>query len=298
MKETKLLHLDLQLFSDGGAAGGAAAAGNAGSTGEGATGDNSQSPTVSTGDNSQNPAEDRAALYKKFKTDFKSEFDAEVQGLMKNRLKNSHDELNAARKYREQADRILATIADKYGIDHTNLEALAAEVEKDNAYYEHLAMKNGTTPEQERRVRQVERENAYLKAKEDAEHQRAQHMQRVQALMQQEQDVKAFYPDFNFEAECEKNPTFRNLCLNGVNMRNAYEVTHMDEIMARSMQYAANQAAAKTQASIDANSRRPAENGLNSSQPADKTVDFSKMTLEDFQAYGERARKGEKVTFR
>ncbi|MBQ8504551.1 MAG: hypothetical protein IJ491_09800 [Clostridia bacterium] len=295
MKATKHLHLNLQLFAEGGTAGGTAGA--AIGTGEGAPGDSSQAATVNTGENNQVAAEDRAVLYKKFKADYKAEFDAEVQGIVKNRLKKSNDELNAAKQYREKADRILATVADKYGIDMTDLDGLSKEVEKDNAYYEDLALKNGTTPEQERRVRQVERENAQFKAKEAADARRAAQQQRYQSLMQQEAEVKAMYPNFDFKAEAEGNPLFKKLCLNGVSMKNAYEVVHHDEIMAQGMQFAAKQAAAKTQASIDANARRPAENGLHSSAAADTKVDVSKLTAAQMEEYAKQVKSGKRVSF-
>lgn len=295
MKATKILHLNLQLFAEGGAAGGTSAASG---TGEGASGDSSQAAAVNTGENNQAAAEDRAALYQKFKTDFKDEYDAEVQGMIRKRLKTSSDELKAANQYREKADKILATVADKYGIDMKDLDALAAEVEKDNAYYEDLAMKNGTTPEQERRLRQTERENAQYKAKEAADAQRAAQQQRYQALIQQEAEVKAMYPNFDFKTEIESNPTFQNLMRSGlVSMKNAYEATHMQEIMAQGMQFAAKQAAAKTQASIDANSKRPAENGLNSSAAADTKVDVNKLTDAQMDEYVRMVRSGKKVSF-
>ena len=180
MRVTKYLHFDLQLFSEGGAAsGGTSASGGAG----GASGASSQVAAVNTGDNSQSPAEDRAALYQKFRTDYKAEFDAEVQGIVKDRLKKARDNENAAKQYREKAEKILSTVSDKYGIDPSDLDALLGKVQEDNAYYEDLALKNGTTPEQERKYKQIERENAQFRAKEDAERIRAEQESRVKALM-------------------------------------------------------------------------------------------------------------------
>lgn len=295
MKATNLLHINLQLFADGGASGGASGATSAGA---GATGDSSQAAAVNTGENNQAAAEERAAKFQKFKADFKAEYDAEVQGVIKNRLKKSNEALDAAKQYRTKADKILATVADKYGIDFNNLDALAAEVEKDNAYYEDLALKNGTTPEQERRVRQTERENAQYKAKEAADAQRAAQQQRYDALMRQEAEVKAMYPNFDFKAEIENNPVFQGLMRTGlVSMKNAYEVVHHDEIMAQGMQFAAKQAAAKTQASIDANAHRPQENGLHSSAAAGTKIDVSKLTPEQMDDYARQIKSGKRVSF-
>ena len=294
MTVTKKLHFNLQLFSEGGAAGGTASGTSAG---EGASGDSSQAAAVDTGDKGQNPADDRAALYQKFKADFKSEYDAEVQGLVKSRLKKSTAELNAANQYRSKAEKILATVADKYGIDSSDLDTLMSKVQEDDAYYEDLAIKNGTTPEQERRFSQVQRENAYFKAKQAADERRAAQQRNYEILQQQSDETKAMYPDFDLITESENNPTFRKLVQNGVHIKNAYEVTHKDEIMARGMQYAAQQAAAKTQASINANSKRPGENGLNHSVPADTKVDVKSLTSQQMQDYIRRIRNGESISF-
>ncbi|MBR3815128.1 MAG: hypothetical protein IKJ27_00205 [Clostridia bacterium] len=295
MRVTKHLHFDLQLFSEGGtASGGTSASGGAG----GASGASSQVAAVNTGDNSQSPAEDRAALYQKFRTDYKAEFDAEVQGIVKDRLKKARENENAAKQYREKAGQILAMVSDKYGVDPEDLDTLLGKVTEDNDYYENLALKNGTTPERERQLKQTERENAQLKARDEAQRKRAEYEDWVASMKQQEQELKGIYPDFDFIRESEENELFQKLVRNGVSMKNAYEVAHHDEIMAQGMQFAAKQAAAKTQASINANSQRPKENGLNSSSTADKKVDIKNMSLKELQAYGDLARLGKRITFK
>ena len=291
---TKNLHFNLQLFSEGGAAGGTASGDGAGS---GASGDSSQAAAVNTGDNSQNPAEDRAALYQKFRTDYKAEFDAEVQGIIKDRLKTAKDNEKAAKQYREKAGQILAMVSDKYGVDPENLDALLGKVTEDNAYYEDLALKNGTTPEQERKFKQTERENAQLKARQEAQQKRDEFDNWVRSMKQQEQELQAIYPGFDFRAESESNELFQKLVRNGATMKSAYEATHIDEIMAQGMQFAAKQAAARTQASIDANSRRPKENGLNSSATAEAKVDVSKLSTNEIQEYMRKVKSGQRISF-
>lgn len=291
MNATKILRLNLQLFADGGAGGAAGA-------GEGAaSGDTSQAAAVDTGADAQAAAEKRAADWKKAKADFKAEYDSEVQGIMRERLKTAKDNEKAAKEYRDKTSKIFDALSVKYGIDADKIDDIVAEVEKDNSYYENEALKRGMDVAELRRVRQVERENAQMKAEKDAAQQREAAQQRYQALLRQVDDVKAVYPSFDFEAESEANPLFRKLCALGIPVRNAYESTHMEEIMAKGMQYAAQQTAANVQATAAKNKSRPAENGLGSKSQADGKVDIGKLSLAEMQKMNEEARRGKKITF-
>lgn len=290
MKATKILRLNLQLFADGGAGGAAGA-------GEGAaSGDTSQAAAVDTGADAQAAAEKRAADWKKAKADFKAEYDSEVQGVVRERLGRAKEAEKAAKEYRDKTSKIFDALSVKYGIDADKIDDIVAEVEKDNSYYENEALKRGMDVAELRRVRQVERENAQMKAEKDAAQQREAAQQRYQALLRQVDDVKAVYPSFDFEAESEANPLFRKLCALGIPMKNAYESTHMEEIMAHGMQYAAQQTAANVQATAQSRSQRPAENGLGAKGQADSKVDISKLSLEEMQKMNDRARRGEKIT--
>lgn len=290
MKVTKILRLNLQLFADGG--------GGAAGTGEGgATGDNSQGAAADTGDDAKALAEKRAADYQKFKADFKDEYDAEVQGLIKNRLKGAKDNEKAAKEYRAKTEKIFEALGMKYGIDADKIDDILGEVEKDNSYYEDEAVRRGMDVAELRRVTAIERENAQFRAKDAAAAKQAEIDRKYQALVSQVPEVKEVYPDFDFEKESEANPTFRRLCALGIPMKNAYEATHTEEILARGMQYAAQTTAAKAQALQNHNRQRPDENGLSGNGKAETKVEIGKLTLEEMQKYNERARRGEKITF-
>ena len=56
--------------------------------------------------------------------------------------------------------------------------------------------------------------------------------------------------------------------------------------------------AANVQFETDKNSRRPRENGLGSPTAAKTGVDVSKLSDSDIEEYIERAKHGEKITFR
>lgn len=288
MKVTTI-RLNLQLFADGGGAGSAG--------GEGAaTGDTSQDAAVNTGDDAQAAAEKRAADFQKFKSDFKAEYDSEVQGLIKSRLKSARENEKAAKDYRDKTSKIFEALSVKYGIDADKVDDIVAQVEKDNSFYENEALKRGIDVAEFRRIKQVERENAQMKAERDMANQRAAHQQRYEALLKQAEDLKAVYPDFDFEKESEANPLFRKLCALGISLKNAYESTHVEEILARGMQYAAQQTSANVQATAEKNKQRPQENGLGAKGQAESKVDISKLSLEEMKKMNDRARRGEKIT--
>lgn len=291
MKATKILMLNLQLFSDSGAGGTSGA-------GEGAaTGATSQAAAVNPGEDAQAAAEKRAADWKKYKAEFKAEYDSEVQGMMKERLKTSKENEKAAREYRDKTSKIFDALSVKYGIDADKIDDIVAEVEKDNSYYENEALKRGVDVAELRRVKQIERDNARMKAERDAAQQRAIQQQRYQQLQMQAQELKGIYPDFDLDRESEANPLFRKLCALGIPLRNAYESTHMEEIMAKGMQYAAQQTAANVQATAAKNKARPAENGLGSKGQADGKIDIGNLSLAEMQKMNEEARRGKKITF-
>lgn len=290
MKVTKLLRLNLQLFADGGA--GAAGAGEGGASGEGA-----QAAAANTGDDAQAAAEKRAAEFQEFKAKFKPEYDAEVQGVLKSRLKNAKDNEKAANEYRAKTEKVFEALGVKYGLSADKVDEILGEVEKDNSYYEDEAVRRGMDVAELRRVMAMERENAQYKARDAAAAARADIDRKYQALLQQVPEVQAVYPDFDFDKESEANPLFRKLCAMGIPMKNAFESTHMDEILSRGMQYAAQTAAAKAQAVQNHNRQRPDENGLGGSGKAETKIDIGNLTLAQMQEFNERARRGETITF-
>ena len=92
--------------------------------------------------------------------------------------------------------------------------------------------------------------------------------------------------------------------MNGFSVEEAFHVTHLAEIEARRQQQTeqqmrevaqnAQQAAANA---IRSNSRRPTENGLANSAPAQVRTDPSQLKLKDFRALKERAARGEAITY-
>ena len=122
--------------------------------------------------------------------------------------------------------------------------------------------------------------------------------ERMRDWLAQEEKMQEFYPSFSFHAEYNTNETFANLLRAGADVRQAYEVAHLPQILTTAMQYAAAKAAEKTAAGFRTGANRPLENGLSEKRtqlPAEKRVDA--LTQADIIRILERVGKGDKVTF-
>lgn len=121
---------------------------------------------------------------------------------------------------------------------------------------------------------------------------------KMQDWMQQGEQLKAFYPSFSLRDEYNSNEEFAYLLRVGVSVRQAYEATHLPQILSTAMRYAAQKAAEKTANAMRNAAFRPQENGLHDRRaglPTDKTVDS--LTQTDIIRILERVGKGDKITF-
>lgn len=121
---------------------------------------------------------------------------------------------------------------------------------------------------------------------------------RMQDWAEQGEQLKAFYPSFSLRDEYNGNEEFAQLLRAGVSVRQAYEATHLPQILSAAMRYAARKAAEKTANAVRNAAFRPQENGLHDRRaglPTDKSVDS--LTQADIIRILERVGKGDKITF-
>ena len=226
---------------------------------------------------------------------YKQDFDARVQAIVQDRLKNSKKSDETLSKLQP----VLQMLGSQYGIDASDIssidaDAFAQKVLDDRKYYEQEAAEKGIPIDAYMKMKRVERENDVLRRQGQqylAEQQRREQFGR---LMSQFEDVKQVYPQADFKTEME-NPAFGRLVANGVDARTAYEVIHRDEIQRGAMQYAVQRTKEQVAASMAANSRRPVENG-NTATPASITKeDPSTWTAEDRREIRRRVQNGERI---
>ncbi len=288
MKSTKTIgYFDLQLFADGAAAGASGAtAGSDGASANGSVNGTTGDNTTAAGSSAVEETADRATQYAKFKEDYKAEYDADVQKLIKNRLHN-------AKTFESKVKPLHSMLAERYGVDESDIDALVNAVENDDSYYQEKALELGMTVENFKKQSNLERK---VKFYENAENER-QKQAVLDRINSQAEATKKVYPSFDINTE-SNNPEFARLVSRGVDVKTAYEVVHKDEIITSAMQVTAQKTADKLSASIASNASRPNENGMTSQSSAVSTVNVKGLTKEQMADAKKRAARGEKITFR
>ena len=287
---------DLQLFADGGADGSGADAAGASEQAQ-VTGEQAQDAAVQTGGEQDAPEEQDAAAkrkadYKGFKDQYKAEFDADVQNILRRRIKGAEKAQQEADAYREKAERIMRVLAVKHGTD--DLDALVAAVEGDDGYLEDEAIRRGMEVDALRDMEQTRWENEQLKAQQQQAEEERAYQQQVQTWQRWEAEAKAVYPQFDFEREME-NPAFAQLARAGVDFKTAYQVAHLNDSLAGAMQFGAQETQRRMQ-QVQIPANRPDENALQSGTPMKQKLDIEKMSSAEIDDIIARARRGERVT--
>lgn len=233
--------------------------------------------------------------------EYREAFEKRMESATKDRLrkqgaKHAKAQEDLQTQIKKQND-ILGLIGTKYGVQADDLERLRQEIEHDTTYWEDAAAKEGMNVEQYMRIKRMERENSEAK-KALEELQRTEERKQILARWNREEaEVKRFYNGFNFDEEMQ-NPKFRSLLEHGVDMKNAYEALHMDEIMSGAMAYTAQTVAKRQIDAIKKGQSHPTEGAAASGKAVKTSRDISKMTLAEMRAEAAKARNGERITFR
>lgn len=291
IKNLFLMTLNLQVFAEGGSGDGGT--GSAGTTGETGTAAVSQTSVTDADGTTATPIDRKAEFEKLIKGEYKEEFDAWAQDTVKNRLKG-HKETVAKL---EALTPTLETLAKKYGVDSTDIDALNKAIEEDDTYYEEEALEKGVTVEQLKQFKKMEKENAELKKLRDEQNAKEAAEKKVAGWMEESKQVKAIYPQFDLRSELQNSKFAELLRVPGVDVRTAYELAHKDEIIAGAMQFTAKTVEKKIADKIAANGARPTENGLNSQSASLTKSDVSQLSKADILDIQRRVARGEKVSF-
>lgn len=225
---------------------------------------------------------------------YKADYDQRVQATIRDRLKGSNERMS-------KLNPIIEAIAQRYGMDASDLDkldldALSEKIAGDTSQYEKESLETGIPAETIAKVKRLEQIEAQQARDAKAAREKAAIEQHYNALKQQGEQMKTLYPGFNLDAELQ-NPAFVRLTAPGVgvDVRTAYEVVHREEMRGAEMQFAAQKSAQKIAASVQANARRPAENGMSGSAGAVTKSDPSTFTKADRAEIKRRVARGEKI---
>ena len=303
---SKYLNLMLQLFAEGGD-GGTGAEGTTGVTETAAVSQTRKATNplanVKYGkqeeaapppeEPKQTATPDRNAEFEKLiKGEYKDLYDARMQNAIRGRLKATEDTVNRFNALTPT----LELLAEKYGVDANDVEALNKAIEEDESFCQDEALEKGMTVQQLKEFRKMQRENADLKRQMSDQQTKERAEMLYASWVDQGEKTKTVYPSFDLKAEME-NPRFVDLLRNNIDVRTAYEVLHKDEIIPAAMQFTAKTVEQKLTNKIIAGGQRPTENGMNSQGAAVVKSDVSQLSKADRQEIIRRVQRGERIRF-
>jgi len=231
-----------------------------------------------------------AEFEKLIKGQYKAQYDARMQDTIQKRLKGTKETVD---KY-NALQPVLEILAKKHGVDASDIEALQKAIEADDSYFEEEALKQGMSVKQFKEFRQIQKENADLKAQMQEQQTKENANKLYAGWMNQAEETKKIYPSFDLKAEMA-NPKFLELLKSNIDVRTAYEVLHKDDIIRGAMQFTAQTVESKLAKKIAAGGARPAENGMSSGSAAVVKSDPSLWSKEDRREVARRVARGEKI---
>lgn len=189
---------------------------------------------------------------------------------------------------------ILDKLMYRYGVD--DVAKLEKALTEDIEFRELIAERRGMTLEQMDAAEKLEMENAELRAFKKEQMGRIQVQQQLNTWNQQAEEVKKIYPSFDLTSEV-KNPQFLAMLKSGVPVEHAYKTMHFDELTQNAARVAAQTADAQAQARIKQKASRPSENGMSSKSAVIVKNDVSSLTRKERAEIARRVQRGETIRF-
>lgn len=316
------MSMDLFLF-DGGAAAGAGAAGageGAGGTGEGMTGMDaaSQRAEEQTADAAQEtPQRNYRAEWNKLKNseEYKPFFAEDTQGIINKRFGDDKALKESNKKHQALAEKLAA----RYGMDTSDLDALAKAIDEDKGFLQEQADAHGMTQEQyvlyNRAVQQekaMEAQRQWVQKREDEARMLSMRDptfslekelgdRRFADMVAKDFPLEAAYsvskfakanPNVDMDQEMANPDVIRLLRVN-YPMDRAYAMAHHDELMQGGMQYAAQTAQKQVTDDIRARGMRPKEGAAKGNGGIMPKATVNDLSDKDLKDYNRRLFRGE-----
>lgn len=304
-----ILGMNLQLFADGGDGGAGAAgasgvsAGDAGQQNTGVAAANQAGAVAAAGQQ----LEDRDKAFEQLiKGQFKDQYGRRVEDTIRQRMTGVNRQLQQYGEMQKQFDTaqpIFDILAQKYGVEATDIANLVKLFQEDESLFEQEALAMGKDVKELMDLRRIQRQNSNLQRRVNQfeENERTRQMQRQAAEQAQKwqgeaDTLKQMYPSFDLDTELQ-NQDFKRMLQNGIPMKAAYTALHADEIMQGAMQFAAQRTQQRVTDSIIAGATRPSENGTGAQGAVSPTLDPKKLTDDQIAKINEDVRRGKRVVF-
>ncbi len=189
----------IQLFADGAATAGAD---GVGTTAEG-TVDTKVDGATGTQDAKEESFDD--LINGRYKQDYQAKFEKALN----KRMSKANAQIQEGIDFRNKLTPALEKFAAKYGIkDSTDIDSIVSAIDSDNSIYEEIATERGVTVEQAKELMQAERIIRQDEIRQQQDAQKIAFQNQMNAWLQEAEELKEYYPNFDFELE-SKNDKFR-----------------------------------------------------------------------------------------
>lgn len=228
------------------------------------------------------------------KGEFREQYARDVQNAIRDRFKNQED----LQGKMDAMQPMLDVLMQKTGAE--SIEELQDLIMDDDSLYEDEAEEMGMPVEAYKNFKRLQEEHDQMVAREQQNQEQEMFRQHISKLVQQGEELKQMFPDFDFRREME-NETFRRLTSPevGISVADAYFAIHRNELTPQLMGYGMQRAQMQMGQTLQAQQARPAEGAMrNQGQAAaDVRINPKTMTRAERAEIKRRVRMGEKVSF-
>lgn len=255
--------------------------------------------------NGEAERQEKAAAEKAAKpTDPKAEFEKLIRGEYKEAYEEKIKE-NLAKRFRENeelrkklddANEILAELSERYNMDFEDTDGLKRAVHADDGLFADEAQRQGMDVETYRYMKKLERENLGYKKQIEKSRRESEAAEMMKRWYNNSRELADSYPDFDMTAEID-NPKFIKLVQNGIDLKTAYEVVHIADILDRERDSAATEARKDAELEYRSRDNRPYENGLSAQSSALIKNNVGSLSAKQRAELAKRAARGERITF-
>lgn len=236
----------------------------------------------------EQPTDRKQAFRDLIKGDYKAEAGEWVEELIKERFKNQRDvqgELKAAQEQQEKLNPLLEALYQKHNVAQGDLDSLVKQITNDDSLYEDEALQRGIPVDTLKEMKEIQREAEALKAQQAQQAERQFYERHVQGLVQQGEELKQMYPNFDLQAELQNSEFFRLTSPNvGIDVKTAFEVVHRQELETMRAEAITKKVSEDMTRAYLSGSKRPAENGTTGGSTAislsDDPSQWDKKTLQ------------------
>lgn len=216
-----------------------------------------------------------------------------VSGAVQERFKNQAD-------LQGQIDQIsegLTPMFMNYGLKLGDFEGLQAAIANDDDLYKAGAERAGLDVEQYKKNLKLQADSDRLHQIEESYRQEQQRQAKFEVWETDAAELQQAFPAFDLVMEIKTNAKFKQLLDNGVDVKTAFQVAHIEELNNGMSAYAQRTATQQVVNNIAQRAARPMEGALNHAPAIERKSDPSKFTKEDFERIDEIVAAGGSVVF-